>query len=111
MLADNPMTTIPLTTQGDRVIYVGNTRVTLDTVVEAFLGGATPEEISYQYTSLNLADIYAVVGYYLHHQADVDAYLAQRHLDSAQIRAENETRFSPAGVRARLLARRRTQES
>ncbi|MEZ4611472.1 MAG: DUF433 domain-containing protein [Caldilineaceae bacterium] len=90
---------------------MGNTRVTLDTVVEAFLGGATPEEISYQYTILNLADIYAVVGYYLHHQADVDAYLAQRRLDSAKIRAENEAHFSPEGTRARLLARRKTQES
>lgn len=110
MLADNPVATIPLKTRGDNVIYVGNTRVTLDTVVDAFIGGATPEEISYQYTALNLADIYAVVGYYLHHQTEVDAYLAQRRRASAQTRSENETLHPAEGIRARLVARRKPQQ-
>ena len=64
-LATEPIAAIPLVLADNQVIYVGGTRVPLDTVVEAFLDGATPEEISYQYPSLALADIYAVVGYYL----------------------------------------------
>jgi len=44
----------PLFTDADGVIRVGNTRVTLDTVVSAFEEGATAEEIVYQYPTLNL---------------------------------------------------------
>jgi uncharacterized protein (DUF433 family) len=105
-----PTTSVPLVVNDDQVICVGNTRVTLDTVVDAFLDGATPEEISYQYPSLSLADIYAVVGYYLHHRSEVETYLAQRRQQAEQIRKQNEERFPPEGVRARLLARRQSQQ-
>ncbi|MEP0758427.1 DUF433 domain-containing protein [Trichocoleus sp. DQ-A2] len=43
---------------------MGGTRVTLDTVVAAFNSGATAEEIVFQYPSLQLANIYAVISYY-----------------------------------------------
>ncbi len=39
--------TVPLVRDADGVIRVGKTRVTLDTVVSAFLDGATAEEINY----------------------------------------------------------------
>ncbi len=38
---------VPLTSDADGVIRIGATRVTLDTVVAAFLDGATAEEIVY----------------------------------------------------------------
>jgi hypothetical protein len=84
---------------------VGTTRVTLDTVVSAFREGASAEEIAYQYPSLRLADIYAVLGYYLDNQADVDAYLREREQQMNHVRQENESRFDPQGVRDRLMAR------
>lgn len=49
----------PLQANEDGVILVGRTRITLDTVVAVFNQGATAEEITHQYPSLNLADIYA----------------------------------------------------
>ncbi|MEZ4711511.1 MAG: DUF433 domain-containing protein [Caldilineaceae bacterium] len=101
-----PIEVIPLRTSKDNVIFVGDTRVTLDTVIEAFLDGALPEEIVYQYPSLVLADVYVVVGYYLHHQAEIDAYLVERRNQAEQVRRENERRFPPDGIRARLLARK-----
>jgi len=73
---------IPLTTDADGVVRVGNTRVTLATIVAAFREGATPETIAQQYPSLALADVYAVIGYYLNHRLDVHAYL-QRHEEAA----------------------------
>ena len=97
---------VPLQTAEDGIVRVGRTRVTLDTLVAAFEQGATAEEIVQQYPSLNLADAYAVIGYYLHHRLEVEAYLAQRGEDSRRVRQGNEARFDPAGVRARLLARR-----
>jgi uncharacterized protein (DUF433 family) len=43
------------------VLRVNGTRVSLDSVIFAFNEGSTPEEIAQQYTTLNLADIYAVI--------------------------------------------------
>ncbi|HTT63751.1 MAG TPA: DUF433 domain-containing protein, partial [Bryobacteraceae bacterium] len=45
-------------------------RVTLDLVVRAFNRGATPEEIAQDFPSLQLPDIYQVIGYYLKHGSD-----------------------------------------
>ncbi|NMG20818.1 DUF433 domain-containing protein [Brasilonema bromeliae] len=96
----------PLEVDANGVVRVGETRVTLDTVVTAFLEGATAEEIGEQYTSLQLSDIYSVLGYYLRHKAEVDAYLLERQRQAAMIRQEAEQRFNPVGIRERLLARR-----
>lgn len=100
---------IPLETDADGVIRVGGTRVTLDTLVAAFNEGATPEEIAQQYPSLDLGDIYAVIGYYLHQRVEVEAYLDRRREQAASVRKENESRFDPRGLRERLLARRKSK--
>ncbi len=96
----------PLEIDSDGVVRVGKTRVTLDTIVTAFLEGATAEEIGEQYTSLRLSDIYFVIGYYLRHKAEVDAYLLERQRQAAAIRQETEQRFNPIGIRDQLLARK-----
>jgi len=97
---------IPFQVDADGVARVGGTRVTLDTVIAAFLHGATAEEIAQQYPTLNLADIYYVIGYYLRRPSEVEAYLAQRKAHAEVVRKQNESRFDPQGIRARLLARR-----
>lgn len=99
---------VPLTIDQDGVVRVGNTRVTLETVVGAFLDGASAEEIAYQYPSLELGDVYAVIAYYLRQRADVDDYLQWRGIQTDTVQKQNETRFDPTNVRERLLARRRT---
>jgi uncharacterized protein (DUF433 family) len=97
---------VPLQTTEEGVIRVAGTRVTLDTVVAAFEQGATAEEIVQQYPSLHLADAYAVISYYLRHRPEVETYLAERDQISRRVRLGNEGQFDPAGLRARLLARR-----
>lgn len=99
--------TIPLKTDEHGVIRVGETRVTLETVVESFRDGATAEEIVQQYPSLDLADIYAVLAYYLQEREEVETYLKKQKNLSQIVREENEKRFNPHGIRERLLARRR----
>jgi len=96
---------IPLETDADGVIRVSKTRVTLDTIVAAFTEGATAEEIAQQYPTVPLPDVYYVIGYYLRRHAEVEAYLARRRAQAEQTRAQNQLRFDPNGVRARLLAR------
>ena len=101
---------LPIRIDADSVARVGGTRVTLDTIVTAFRNGATAESIAEQYPSVRLADVYSVIGYYLRHQSEVDAYLLERRQQAAEVRRENESRFPPVGVRDRLLARRAKQE-
>ncbi len=97
---------VPLRADADGVIRVGGTRVTLDTVIAAFSEGATAEEIAQQYPSLNLADVYLVISYYLRHSGEVEAYLSLRRAQADAVQTQNESRFDPVGVRGRLLARR-----
>jgi uncharacterized protein (DUF433 family) len=97
---------VPLETKEGGVVRIAGTRVTLDTVVGAFSDGASAEEIVHQYPSLSLEDVYAVINYYLHNRASVDAYLSEYRQQGEKIRQEVETRFNPIGIRERLLARR-----
>lgn len=101
---------IPLHMDADGVLRVGGTRVTLDSVIGAFSDGATPEEIVQQYPSLELADIYAVLGYYLRHRAEVEVYLQRRQQQAQAVRQQNASRTNPHEIRERLLARRKESE-
>ena len=101
----------PIETDTDGVARVTKTRVTLDTVVAAFLEGCTPEEIGEQYPSLQLPDIYWVISYYLRYRDEVDTYLAERQRRADVIQHEVEQRFNPIGLRNRLLARQNRARS
>lgn len=102
---------IPLETDADGVVRISGTRVMLDTVVAAFLEGAIAEEIVYQYPSLGLADVYAVLAYYLQHRPQVETYLHQRQAQADETRRENEARFDARGIRDRLVSRRAGQKA
>lgn len=98
--------TLPLRIDDSGAIRVGGTRVTLDTVVEAFVSGATAEQIVQDFSVLCLADVYAAIGFYLRHRSDVDAYLAERRQRGRHIRETIEANGNLTGIRERLLARR-----
>jgi uncharacterized protein (DUF433 family) len=100
--------TIPLETDAHGVIRVSNTRVTLDTIVIAFKDGATAEEIAQQYPTIPLADVYYVIGYYLHRRDEVESYLKERKREAAELQGQMEARFNPVGIRERLLARQKS---
>jgi uncharacterized protein (DUF433 family) len=98
--------TVPIERNADGVLHVGGTRVTLDTIVTAFQLGATAEEIALRYPTLEIADIYGVIGYYLRHRTEVEEYLQMRKQQANEVQSEVEKRFPPEGIRNRLLARR-----
>lgn len=99
---------LPLRTDTDGVVRVGGTRVTLDSVVQAFSEGLTAEEIQQQYPSLGLPAVYAAITYYLHHREAVEAYLAERAQQADAVRREIRSRFDQSSIRERLLARQRS---
>ena len=96
---------IPIDTDKDGAIRVGNTRVTLETLVSAFNGGSTAEEIVYQFPVLNLADVYAIITYYLRNRDTVEKYLNERMQQAEQIKRRNQENKNMNDIRKRLLAR------
>ena len=104
-----PALSIPLRTEDDGTIRVGNTRVLLDLVIQDFRDGATPETIVDRYPALDLSDVYLVVGYYLQNRAKVDAYIQNRQQDAEKLQAALQEQFPPEGIRARLLARQKSK--
>ena len=99
-------TTVPLTTGEAGLLLTTRTRVPLDSVIYSFNEGATPEEIVQDFPTLDLAAVYAVVGYYLQNRAEVEHYLMQRKAERAKLKDELEAKFTPHGLRKRLLARK-----
>lgn len=96
---------IPLTKDVEGVYRVGGTRVTLDLVVRAFNRGATAEEIVQKYESLQLPDVYQVIGYYLKHANELAEYFENRTREEETLLASHPE-WSPKGLRDRLLGRR-----
>lgn len=101
----------PLEINPDNVVLVGETRVTLDTVVTVFKQGTTAEEIVHRYPALKLADVYSTIAFYLNHQQMVETYLAERLAQSETIQQLNEARLDPNGIRDRLLSHKHAQEA
>jgi uncharacterized protein (DUF433 family) len=97
---------VPMHVDRDGVIRIGGTRVRLDTVIFAFNEGCTAEEIVSQYPSLKLADVYAVIAYYLNNRIAIDDYVAKRTDAAKAWRQEIEATPAYQQFRERLLARR-----
>jgi hypothetical protein len=81
-------------------------------VVEAHLQGATPEDIAERiYPSLELADVYGAIAYYLRHKDDVQEYMRRWDEEGEKLRREIEAKQPPnAELKARLLARKAEME-
>ncbi|MDQ2809199.1 MAG: DUF433 domain-containing protein [Chloroflexota bacterium] len=101
-----PTQMLPLQTDAAGTWRVGATRVSLDVVLAAFNAGIHPEEIVQRFPTLDLGDVYAIIGYYLHNQAFVDRYLAEQQAAADAIRRDIEARQHPDPLRAKLLAAR-----
>jgi uncharacterized protein (DUF433 family) len=105
MIAMPTVVDVPLRMDEGDVIRIGNTRVTLQAVVADFHRGASPEEIAHHYSSLNLSEVYLVIGYYLQHRVEVDAYVRQQRRLSDEARRAYEADHPNDPLRERLLAR------
>ena len=84
---------VPLTIWEDGSIRVKDTRLLVDMVINAHKRGECPEEIFEAFPSdeYSIADIYAVIAYYLSHKAKIDKYLAKRKAKAEEIWAKIES--------------------
>ncbi len=98
--------TPPLRVDEAGAIRVGNTRVLFVLVVRAYQTGESPERITRIYETLDLADVYAVIAYYLRHRPEVDRFLEEYDKRAEEVRREIEQRQgSQVGMRERLRSR------
>lgn len=103
--ADHP----PLRVDEGGAVRVGNSRVSLDLLVERYENGMSPEDMVRAYDTLILADVHAVIAYYLRHRDEVRAYLKRRAEEAETLRSKIEAE-RPRVSRDELLARRRARE-
>ncbi len=101
---------LPLRLDAQGVIRIGQSRVTLDTVIGAFRQGSRPEEIAQQFPAVTLAEVYGAIAYYLQNQPAMDTYLQSRLAGAAPLNRELADRFNPVGLREQLAARRADQQ-
>lgn len=100
---------VPLVRDSAGRLMVPGSRISLDDLVAAFKRGKTPEAIHDAFETVSLADVYAILTYYLRHRPEVEKYLEQQIQEDARVRADIEAAFPLSeGLRARLLARHNT---
>jgi uncharacterized protein (DUF433 family) len=74
-------------TQRDGAYRVAGTRVSLDSVVYAFLNGQTAESIAQSFPALNLEQVYGAITFYLAHRTEIDADLREGRAEFERLRA------------------------
>ena len=97
---------VPLMRDGDGILRITGSRVTLDSIAHQFKSGATAEQIQEDFPSITLADIYSVIAYFLQHREAVESYLAQQTHRAEQARSEIEQKIDTTELRERLKQRR-----
>jgi len=75
---------VPLRTDADGAIRIGTTDVTLGSLVVRYRVGKTPEAIHDEFPMVSVAEIYAVIAYYLPHCEELDQYV-----DHIETKAQN----------------------
>ena len=99
----------PLSVDEGGAVRIGGSRVTLDLIVEQYESGMSPEDMVRAYDTVVLADVHAVIAYYLRHRDEVGAYLKRRAEEAESLRAKIEAE-RPRVSRDELLARRAARE-
>ncbi len=89
----------------DGMYRIAGSRVSLDSIVYAYLRGQTPESIAQSFPTLSLEQVFGALAFYLAHQAVVDTYLEAQSAEYEALRRDAINR-NP-GLYAKLAAAKR----
>lgn len=100
--------TVPIEWWDDGTIRVGGTRLLIDMIVDAHNRGECPEAIYESFPSkyYTVADIYAVIAYYLSHKFAIDKHLADGEKKAEAVRRKYENTPEHKAWRAELRRRK-----
>lgn len=91
-------------------IRIKGTRVGIETVLDDYLSGASPEEIAARYRTLTLEQVYATITFYLHNQKEIDEYLERWRVYTEAAWQEQQRNPPPLVVELReRMARKRAE--
>ncbi len=89
------------------VVRVAETRLTLNTLLAVYNRCATVEDLHESSPFADLADLHAVIAYYLRHRKQVDEYL-KANKQTAELRRRAAEPDVPPELKARLLESRKS---
>ena len=72
--------------QRDQGYWVAGTRISLDSIVYAFLNGQTAESIAQAFPALALEQVYGATAFYLANRSEIDVYLIEAKADFEALR-------------------------
>ena len=70
--------------------FIRESRVSLDSVVNAFLNGVSPESIVQSFPVLTLGQVYGAITFYLASKKAVDSYLQKGKIKFEKLRLANQ---------------------
>ena len=83
---------------------VAGSRVSLDSVVQAYWDGKSPEAIVEEFPTLTAEHAYGVIAFYLRHKSEIDRYLLRQAAQWNELQRASAERHGP--LLDRLRARR-----
>lgn len=105
---------LPIRAKDDGTYHVGQTGISLDTVIVCYRLGYSPEQVVESYPDLLLRDVYHVFSHYLGHREEIDSYLDSRSAQSDALRkaleAAGMSRNDWPEYRQKLMERKRLRE-
>lgn len=81
----SPILTKPYVKQRDGGYWVGETRISLDSVIYSFLNGESPESVAQNFPLLSLEEVYGAITFYLANRALIDTYLDEGKAEFQQL--------------------------
>jgi uncharacterized protein (DUF433 family) len=97
---------VPLRADESGTIRVGQSRITLDVLLDYYQQGVSPEQLASAeyFSTLSLSDVHGALAYYHRHKAELDEYLRQRREEADRLQQEIEAANAPflAQMKARL---------
>ena len=84
--------------------YVAGTRISLDSIIQGFMRGESPETICQNFELLRLEEVYGAIAYYLANRDEVDGYLVRQGKKWAEGRRNSQA--LPASLREKLTQAR-----
>lgn len=89
--------------------YLAGTRVSLDSIIQCFREGLSPEGILEEFETLTLGQIYSAIAFYLDNQPAMDTYMVRQKGRFEAVRRSAEP--LPDDLRKRLEAARQQLRS
>lgn len=74
---------------------VGDSRVSLDSVVYAYWEGKSPEAIIEEFPSLSAEQVYGAIAFYLRNKREIDEYLSQQDAKWQRLATESNVQHGP----------------